>query len=132
VLVAAHPLPLLLHLGHPLDDLSLAVVVPAAPHLHPLVICPGRLADVEMIQVVLLLPLDLEIVTITSLAIVPPKLSSLGRNLRLLLVGRGEIVLDVRIDEGHPGDHLLLRPAEVVLVVRFVRESRLLLKKTRR
>jgi hypothetical protein len=82
-----------------------------------------------MIRVVLLLPLDLEIVTLMSLVIVPPKHSSLGRNLRLLLVGRGEIVLDVRIE---PGDHLLLRPAGVVLVVRFVREGKLFLKKPRR
>lgn len=132
VLVAAHPPPPPPHLGHPLDTLILAVVVPAALHLHPLVVGPDRLADVEMIRVVLLLPLDLEIVTLTSLVIVPPKHSLLGRNLSLLLVDRGEIVLDVRVDEGHPGDHLLLRPAGVVLVVQFVRESKLFLKKTRR
>jgi hypothetical protein len=131
VLVAAHPLLLRPHLGHPLDNLSLAVVVPAALHLHLLVIGPDRLAGVQTIQVVLLLSLDLEILTGTSLPTAPPKPSSPGRNL-LLLVGRGEIVLDVRIDQGHLGDHVLPRPAEVVLAPQLGRENKSILKKTRR
>lgn len=128
--VAAHPPPLQPHPGHPLDNLNIAVLVPAALHLHPLVIGPDHLlANVEMKN--LLLPLGLEMLTVTSLSIVPRKPSLQGRNLRLL-VDRGEIVLDVRIDEGHPGGHLLPHPAEVVLAAQFVRETKSLLKKRSR